>query len=133
MNISTITLVLCIYVMLESLSVATETNGIVSYIKSLSKVAHVSPHDGLILRWFKLISAFVQRCSPFCIVLRYFFNFIAAAVIAWQCLDHMRHNILHLPTVFDWRYLLFAAALWLNCWGRMVYRIVGDRRAIREA
>lgn len=135
MFISLLIVAICVYVFFESLSVATESNGLQAYVDELIFRANIYDDDDGLTIISKMFVQFVKECAPFCQVVRYVLNAAASLIVAywpWQVIKyHLLNSVLHtnyiIPTYTPWL-LLIALTLMFNVWGRMVYRIVGDRR-----
>ena len=131
-------LMLCIYVIAESISVASASNGIHHYFENISKRGMVRWYDPWHVKIYKIGRQFAMECMPFCTVLRYVFNIIAAFLIAIKPFGYIKAYILIHAFNLSATYpvitvdlIILAIALTLNCWGRMVYRVVGERRMAR--
>ena len=135
MFISLLILAICLYVFFESLSVATESRGLQAYVDDLILRSHIYDTDPGLTIVSKLIKQFVRECAPFCQVIRYVLNAAAALIVAywpWQTIKtHIVNHLLHTnytPPEYTAWLLLIAFTLMFNVWGRMVYRVVGNRR-----
>lgn len=136
MFFSLLIILICTYVFFESLSVATESKGFKAYIGALIERSDIKYCDCGLTIFTKLIKQFAKECAPFCQVIRYILNAASAMVVAYwpvqtiktQLFNHLYHANLAMPTYSPWL-LLIAFALMFNVWGRMVYRVVGNRRS----
>lgn len=135
MFISLLIVAICAYVFLESLSVATESRGLQTYFDELICRANIYDNDDGLTIISKMWIQFVKECAPFCQVVRYVLNASAALIVAYwpwqtiktQIINHLLHTNYTPPEYTPWL-LLIAFSLMFNVWGRMVYRVVGDRR-----
>lgn len=127
--------ILCSYVILESISVASSSKGLIYFLNQLKVKSGFSENGNLFLNYFYMFTTFVKECYPFCVVVRYMFNIIASLFIMYQPIIYLKCELISFilntstqkPFV-EYTLLIYALALTLNCWGRMVYRLLGNRR-----
>ena len=140
MFFSLLIVLICTYVFFESLSVATESRGFEAYVNELLDRSDINDCDCGLTIFTKLIKQFAKECAPFCQVIRYILNAASAMVVAYwpvqtlkiQLFNYLYQANIPIPVYSPWL-LLIAFALMFNVWGRMVYRVVGNRRGYQSA
>ncbi len=133
--LSLVIVILCSYVILESISVASSSKGLIHFLNELKVKSGFNENGNLVFNYIYMFVTFVKECYPFCVVVRYMFNIIASLFIMYKpviflkcaLMSYLLNTSLQKPFV-EYTLLIYALALTLNCWGRMVYRVLGNRR-----